>query len=131
MTARRTLLTARQQKAIPILIATRTLQAAAPLVGVSRFTLGRWLTLPAFQEAYRDARHVLMDEAFSLLQKSCVQAVEVMTEILENPESPDMVRLRAAHMVLDIAVRGRAVQELEARIVAVEQLSFRGFADAD
>ena len=125
-------LSLRQQKSIPFLLAARTTKEAGLQAKVSEFTLCRWLAQPAFQAAYRAARHVIMDEALAVLQKSCTRAVEVMVEVLESTEAPEIVRLRAAHMILDIAVRGRSVQELEDRLAALEQASVtERFAEAD
>jgi transposase len=44
-------LTRRQRRAITALLGARTLEAAAQAAGVSRKTLSRWMTKPAFRAA--------------------------------------------------------------------------------
>lgn len=114
-------LPARKQKVIPALIAQATTKAAARDVGINEHTLIKWLKDPAFEAAYREARYVVMDEAFTLLQKACKKAVETIITVMEDPETNGFVRLQAAQAVLENATKSRQIVELEARIAALER----------
>jgi hypothetical protein len=114
-------LSVRQQKAIPALVTHATIKGAAAELGLNQVTLIRWLTQPAFAAAYREARHVVMAEAFAVLQKASAKAVETIISVMEDPEANAFVRLQAAQSVLNTALKTRATEELEERIAALEQ----------
>lgn len=111
----------KQQAAIPALLQEPTIRASAARAGVKEITLYRWLKQSQFQAAYREARYIIMDEAFTLLQKSCTEAAKTVISIMQDTDANPFVRLQAANAVLDMAVKSRAVDELEARIAALEE----------
>jgi hypothetical protein len=113
-------LTARQQRGMTALCLTATVQAAAKQCHVPAHTLYRWLRDPAFQTVYRQARHEFMTEAFAAMQKGCTRAVAALFAALEDEAAS--VRLTAAKTILDLAMKARSIEELEARVAALEQL---------
>jgi hypothetical protein len=111
-------LSPRQQRGIAALCHTDTVRAAAKLCRIPADTLYRWLREPAFQAGYREVRYQVMEEAFSGLQKSCTQAVQVLVAAMRDEAAH--VRLAAARAVLDLAMKARAIDEVEARLTALE-----------
>ena len=56
-------LTSRQEALIAALLTEPTYAAAAIKAGVGKTTMYRWLHLPAFRKAYREARRELVEHA--------------------------------------------------------------------
>jgi hypothetical protein len=54
------------------------------------------------------------------LQKASTDAVDTIVAIMRGPTVNPFVRLQAAHAMLEMAVKSRAIDELEARIAALE-----------
>lgn len=113
-------LNSRQQKAIPALLAHPTTKGAATSLGINEMTLIRWLKQPDFEAAYREARYVMMDESFSMLQKASIEAVSTVMEIMRDSKALASTRLDAAKCILDMGGRSRQIQDLEERIAALE-----------
>lgn len=79
--------------------------AAAERAGVSESTLYRWLQVPAFRAAYRQARRELVEAAIGRVQAAAGQAVEALVSIAHKGRR-DGDRVRAAVAILDHAHRG-------------------------
>ena len=73
--------------------------------GVGKTTLYRWMHLPGFRAAYRQARRELVEGAIGRMQAAVGQAVETLVEIARDGRR-DGDRIRAATAVLDHALRG-------------------------
>jgi len=100
-------LTSKQEGGIAALLSQPTHVAAAALAGVSESTLYRWLQVPAFRAAYRQARRELVEAAIGRVQAAAGQAVEVLVSIAHKGRR-DGDRVRAAVAILDHAHRGLA-----------------------
>ena len=111
-------LTRKQEEAIMALLSEATLGSAAERIGVSDVTLGRWLKLPEFREAYRQARRDMMDKSTAQLQQSTWAATSPLIRLLGS--GSDSVRLRAATTILDQANKGLEMMDFEDRLAAVE-----------
>jgi hypothetical protein len=98
-------LTSRQEAGIAALLSQPTHIAAAALVGVSESTLYRWLQVPAFRAAYRQARRELVEAAIGRVQAAAGRAVEALVSIAHKGRR-DGDRVRAAVAILDHAHRG-------------------------
>jgi hypothetical protein len=112
----------RQQAAIPALLQHKTIRAAAAQVGVREQTLLCWLRDATFQAVYREARYLVMDEAFQVLQKACTEAAETLVALMQDHNAAASVRLQAAQTVLATAIKSRVVDELEVRLTELERL---------
>lgn len=110
----------RQAAAIPALMGCKTIKDAAEIAGCHQETLYRWMKTPEFEAAYREARHVVMDEAFNVLQKNCTEAADTIIEIMRDQTALQSTRLQAAQVVLDMATRSRGIVELEDRVAELE-----------
>lgn len=116
-------LTRRQQDGIMALLHAGTLKEAAREAKVNEATMCRWMLMPAFKTAYREARYVVMDAALSQLQQSCEEAAKTLVELMQDTDASPFVRLQAAQSILETALKSRTVDELEARIAALEEHS--------
>jgi hypothetical protein len=98
-------LTGKQEALIAALLTEPSQAAAAIRSGVSEATVGRWLRLPVFRDAYRRARQELLRDAIEQLQGGVGLAVETLRSVAANGKK-DGDRVRAAVAILDHAFRG-------------------------
>ena len=66
-------LTRKQEQAIAALLSEATVGTAAEKAGVGEVTLYRWLKLPDFLGAYREARREVVEKAVAQMQQSSWQ----------------------------------------------------------
>ena len=114
-------LTAKQEKAITALLAQPTIAAAATAVGVNPATIYRWLAEPAFEAAYRAARREAVGQAIASLQQVSTHAVTVLVIVMANTSTPPATRVVAARTVLEAAIKAVELEDLAARLNALEQ----------
>jgi hypothetical protein len=98
-------LTSKQEARIAALLSQPTHVAAAAQAGVSESTLYRWLQVPAFRAAYRQARRELVEAAIGRVQAAAGGAVEALVSVAHKGRR-DGDRVRAAMAILDHAHRG-------------------------
>lgn len=107
-----------REAAVAALLSHPTHEAAAKAAGVSESTLARWLREPTFAAAVREARRRALEQALGTLSAATAEAVETLRACLGA--EGEAVRLRAAVAVLEHALRGAEVADLEQRIAALE-----------
>ena len=112
-------LTRKQEQAIAALLSTPTLKDAAQASGVSEVSLWRWMQLPEFQAQYRTARRQIVERAVSELQAATGEAVETLKRNLHCEQAS--VEIRAAQIILEQAVKGVELIDLQERVEALEQ----------
>ena len=95
----------KQEALIASLLTEPTHAAAAAQAGVSEATVQRWLHLPGFQAAYRQARRQLVEGAVGRMQAATGQAVDTLLAVARGG-ARDADRVRAAVALLDHALRG-------------------------
>ena len=108
----------KQKLAIVALLQQPTVEAAAKAVGVADVTLWRWMQQPEFTERYRAARRQVLEQAIAQLQRASSEAVETLRRNLSCTVAS--VEVRAALAIIDQAVKGAEVLDLETRIAALE-----------
>ncbi len=122
-----TTLTHKQEKAIAALLSEPTVTAAAAKCGIGERTLHTWLhDIPAFAAAYTAARHDAVGQAVGRLQHATGIAVDALIDVLDSeyaPVAPAAVRVSAAKVIIEYALRFRELDELESRIAALENAS--------
>lgn len=64
----------------------------------------------------------MVEDAIRAAQAGSEEAVSVLAEIATDSLLPAQVRVSAARAVLDIAIRGRELIELEERVRALESI---------
>jgi len=111
----------KKEEAIAALLSHRSIEEAARAAGVGYKTLLRWLEISEFQEAYRKARCEAVQQAVARLQQATGAASLTLLKLMTDPNMPGAVRLRAAAYVFDYAIKGIEVDDIEARLAALEQ----------
>ena len=114
-------LTPRQYKAIAALLAAASIRQAAVDADIPEKTIYNWLRDARFQAAYSAARREAVQQAIARLQRSATAAVSVLLMLMAKDTTPAAVRLQAAGKVLDLALQGVTVDDLIARIEALER----------
>ena len=113
-------LTDKQERAIIALLNQPTITAAADAADIGLRTLHTWLAEPAFSDAYRTARREATQQAIARLQQVSSDAVQVLADIMNDTSAPKTVRVSAASKVLDTAIKSVELDDLAARIAALE-----------
>lgn len=111
----------KQEQAIAALLSQRSVDEAARSVGVGSTTLLRWLQVPEFEAAYREARRAAFGQSVARLQQASGAAVTVLLKVMTDANAPTPSRVRAAQTVLDSAARAVEFEDVEARIAALER----------
>jgi hypothetical protein len=97
--------TDKQEAAIAALLTEPSYARAAAAAGISEGTLYRWLHLPAFRTAFRQARRELVEAGVGRLQAATAHAVEALVAVARHGRR-DGDRVRAANALLEHAFRG-------------------------
>lgn len=116
-------LSRKQELAISALLTCPTILAAAQQCGLSEVTLYRWLKDTGFQSAYRDARREVVRQAIAQVQQATGQAVQTLQAVMQDTDAPASARVAAARTVLETALKAVELEDLDARLTALEAQS--------
>ena len=111
----------KQEEAIAALLSQRGIDDAARTCGVSGRTLIRWLKLPEFQAAYREARRAAFSQSIARLQQATGAAVSTLLKVMVDPSTPPSAKVRAADSVLDRSAKAIEIEDIEARVTELER----------
>jgi transposase-like protein len=111
----------KKEEAIAALLTQRSVEEAARAVGVDPNTLLRWLKIPEFQAAYREARRAAFSQSVARLQQATSAAATTLLKIMVDPTAPASCRLRAADSVLGHAAKAIEIEDIEARVSELER----------
>ncbi len=103
----------KQEEAIAALLSHRSIDDAAQAIHIAPRTLLRWLQLVEFNAAYRKARRAAVSQSVARLQQV-------------DPSTPASTRVRAADSVLDHSAKAIEIEDLEARVAALEATTAGG-----
>lgn len=113
----------RAAQAISALLTAPTIGEAAKQAGIGERTLLRWLAEDTtFQAHYREARRAVVHQAITQVQQATGKAVTTLIAVMEDRDAPASARVAAARVILEQALRGVETEDLETRIVALEQV---------
>ena len=73
-----------------------------------------------FQAAYRQARREAFGQATARLQQASGAAVSTLLKVMIDQSTPASTKVRAADCVLDRAGKAIEIEDIEARVVALE-----------
>ena len=110
----------KMEDAVAALLTQRNMEEAAKAVGISTTTLMSWLKQPEFQTAYREAKRAAFSQAIARLQQGSVAAATALLKTIVDPNTPASVRVRASECVLNHGLRALEVEDIEARVAALE-----------
>jgi hypothetical protein len=111
----------KKEEAIAALLTNRNLEEAAKSIGIGANTLLRWMKVPEFQTAYREARRNAFSQAVAKLQQASTAAATTLLKVMLDQSSPASVRVRAAECVLNHSLKAIEVEDIEARVAILEQ----------
>jgi hypothetical protein len=84
-------------------------------------TLMRWLKLPEFQAAYREARRTAYSQAVAKLQQGATAAATTLLKVMLDQTTPASVKVRAAECVMSHSSKGIEIEDVEFRVAELER----------
>jgi hypothetical protein len=111
----------KKEEAIAALLSQRNVEEAARFAGIGVNTLWRWLRMPEFQAAYREARRDAYAQSIARLQQASSAAVSTLLKIMVDGNAPSASRVRAADCVLDHSAKAIETEDIEARVSELER----------
>ena len=111
----------KQEEAIAALLTQRNIEEAARAAGIGARTLLRWLKLPEFQNAYREARREAFGQAVARLQQGTAAAATTLLKIMIDASTPASVRVRAADSIFNHAAKAIEIEDIDALLSELER----------
>ena len=111
----------KKEEAIAALLTQRNLDEAAKAIGIAPNTLLKWMKEPEFDAAYRAARRLAFSQSIARLQQASSAAVTTVLKLMVDTNAPPSTRLRAADIVLERTSKAIELEDIEARLAALEQ----------
>ena len=113
-------LSAKQHRALGALLSEPSIRQAAIVAAVPEKTLHNWLKNADFDAAYRAARRDSVAQATARLQYASSAAVTVLCQLMARDTVHASIRLGAAKTILELAIKAIELDDLAARIDAME-----------
>jgi transposase-like protein len=113
-------LTAKQVKAVTLLLEGHGKEEAAKLTGVNPSTLFAWLKQPDFQAALTEGQMQIWNTALANVMASVEDAIVTLKDVCGDTQAKGSERVSAASKLLDVAMRGIVNLELERRVQQLE-----------
>ena len=110
----------KMEAAIAALLTQRNIDEAAKAAGISTRTLMRWLKIPEFQAAYREARRTAYSQAVAKLQQGATAAATTLLKVMVDQGTPASVKVRAAECVMNHSSKAIEIEDVEARVEELE-----------
>jgi hypothetical protein len=120
---------AKQQRAILALLTSRSVEEAAGASNIPVRTLYRWLKEPAFDAAYREAKRAAFSQAIARLHQMAGAAASTLGKVMVDPKTPPSTKVRAADSILNHTGKAIELENIEARVVALERVGPRQTAE--
>jgi hypothetical protein len=111
----------KKEGAILALLSQRSIEDAARVAGVGPRTLYRWMKEPAFDAAYRDGKRAAFSQSIARLHQMASAAVTTLGKAMVDPSTPPATRVRAADSILDHTAKAIELEDMEARLAALER----------
>jgi hypothetical protein len=111
----------KKEEAIAALLIQRNFEEAARAVGIGTKTLLRWMQVPEFKAAYREARRAAYGQAVARLQQGTSAAATTLLKTMIDPSTPASVKVRAAEAIFNHAAKAIEIEDIEARVAELER----------
>ena len=111
----------KMEEAIAALLSQRNLEEAARVAGVGTKTLLRWLEIPEFQAAYREARRAAFGQSIARLQQGSSAAATTLLKVMVDSNTPASTKVRAADSVLNHSTKAIEIEDILARVSELER----------
>jgi len=113
-------LTARQRHAIPLILESQTIEAAARAAGISKTTLYEWMKQDPFRLELESSRAALFKEGMDALKGAAGKAARKLVELLDSRN--ENTRRLTAREILTLGMKINEIQELERRVEQLEEI---------
>src|SRR5258707_15882783 len=113
----------KKEDAIAALLTQRNIEEAARAAGIGANTLLRWMQVPEFQKAYREARRAAFNQSIARLQQGTSAAATTLIKLLIDPGTPASVRARVADSIFNHAAKAIEIEDVEARVAELERIA--------
>jgi hypothetical protein len=118
-------LSPKQHALLAAILAGKSIKDAATSVRISERTAYRWAALPAFKSALSAGQQAIFEEHIAMLKLGVKSSLVALARNM-GERQPAAVQVRAAQIWLEQAINIYKVQDLEARLVELEdQLGIR------
>jgi len=114
-------LTRKQERALLALLREPTIAKAAGVCDTSERTMHRWLNDELFSRIYRKARREAFGQAIGLTQHYAPLAVNTLATLMADKSTAAHARVTAATTLLKFGREGIELDDLAARVEALEQ----------
>jgi len=111
----------KKEDAIIALLTQRNVEEAARSIGIATQTLVRWMKVPEFDAAYRNARRSAFAQSVARLQQASSAAVTTLLKLAVDPNAPAAVKARAAYSILTLATKAIELDDVEKRVAELER----------
>ena len=111
----------KKEEAIVALLTQRNVDEAARAIDVATNTLLKWMKLPEFQAAYREARRAAHGQSIARLQQATSAAVSTLLKVMVDASTPASTKVRAADSVLNHSAKSIEIEDIEVRVAELER----------
>jgi transposase-like protein len=111
----------KKEEAIVALLTQRNVDDAARAIDVATNTLLKWMKLPEFQAAYREARRAAHGQSIARLQQATSAAVSTLLKVMVDASTPASTKVRAADSVLNHSAKSIEIEDIEVRVAELER----------
>src|SRR5260370_38616650 len=116
----------KMEEAIAALLTQRNVEEAAHTAGIGSATLLRWLKVPEFQTAYRQARRAAFAQSIARPHQGTSAPATTLIKLLVDANPPPSVKARVADSIFNHAAKTIEVEDIEARVSALEAATTTG-----
>jgi transposase-like protein len=111
----------KKEGAVLALLSQRSIEDAARVAGVGPRTLYRWMKEPEFDAAYREGKRAAFSQSIARLHQMASAAVTTLGKAMIDPSTPPATKVRAADSILDHTAKAIELEDMEARLAALER----------
>lgn len=115
------MLNQRQDKFLKALLETSSVEEACRMADINKNTGYKYLKDETFMKEYRSIRRQLMQDVTAKLQKSSIDAVNTLNEVMLDDTATPSSRVQAAKNVLDVAYRSIEIDDTQERLEELEK----------
>ena len=112
-------LTRTQRRAIPLILAGKSIDAGCRSAGIARQTFYKWLKDETFKEEYQRQQGQLFDLAFDTMKRNVQDGADKLAGLLST-DNPQLLR-HVCRDVLDYALKMKEMTEVMTRIDELER----------
>jgi hypothetical protein len=113
-------LTRKQRRAIPLILAEKSIEAGCRSAGIAKQTFYNWLMDETFRGEYQRQQGQLFDLAFDTMKRNVQDGADKLAGLLET-DNPLLLR-RVCRDVLDYALKMKEMTEVWARLDVLERI---------